>query len=148
MGEPMKIWIIIFSVIVSASSFAAVPLRIEFPPSGGKSLRAQVDSYVVALNKDMASRKNNHEKFKTLSRAVDEITMLRDNGMPQTAQDDAYMDLMVAVFESLPAEKDFKKLNCPRYENDMLNQFEPNADDTPTEPAVRPGWQALQSLCR
>lgn len=148
MGVPVKIWIIILSMIISMSSFAAVPLRIEFSPPGGKPLRTQVDNYIVALNRELASGRNNHEKFKTLSRAVDEITMLRDNSMPQTAQDDAYMDLMVAVIESLPAEKDFKRPNCLRYENDLLNQFEPNADDTPTEPAVKPGWQALQSLCR
>ncbi|MFM6928008.1 MAG: hypothetical protein ACKOX6_06055 [Bdellovibrio sp.] len=144
----MKIWIIIFIMIVSGSSFAAVPLRIEFPASHGVSLRVQVDSYVAALNKELGSNENNHEKFKVLSRVVDEITMLRDNGLPQSARDDAYMDLMVAVYESIPAEKDFKKRDCLRYENDLLNQFEPNADDAPTEPAVKPGWQALQSLCR
>ena len=144
----MKLPILILGLILSAQTFAAIPLQIEFPVRGSKSLRSQVNSYVTALNNELAQEQNRHEKFRLISRGIDDITMLRDNGMPQSAQDDAYMDLIVAVYASIPTEKDFKKRDCLRYENDLLNQFEPNADEAPSEPAVKPGWQALQVICR
>lgn len=144
----MRLKTLILGLMLSAQAFAAIPLNVEFPAHNGKSLRSQVNSYVETLNKDLAQEHNTHERFKLLARAVDDITMLRDNSMPQSASDDAYMDLMVAVYESIPSEKDFKKRDCLRYENDMLSQFEPNADENPAEPAVKPGWQALQTICR
>lgn len=144
----MRLRTLILGLALSTQTFAAIPLHGEFSFRDGKSLRSQVNSYVTTLNKELAQEKNKHEKFKLLARAVDDITMLRDNSIPQSAQDDAYMDLIVAVYESIPSEKDFKKGDCRRYENDMLNQFEPNADEMPSEPAVKPGWQALQLICR
>ncbi len=46
------------------------------------------------------------------------------------------MDLMVSVLESLPAQKQFTKRDCLKYENDLLTQYEPMAEETPQEPAV------------
>jgi hypothetical protein len=78
----------------------------------------------------------------------DQINGLRDNNNAQSSQDESYMDLMTSVLESLPTQKEFKKKNCGKYEADLLNQFDPTAEEEPSEVAVKPGWNALQSLCQ
>ncbi|WP_246845863.1 hypothetical protein [Bdellovibrio sp. ZAP7] len=120
----------------------------EIPVTSGRTLRAQVDSYVELLQKEMGLAKNNKERFRAIRRVTDEIKVVRENNMPQTAADEAYMDLMLAVFDSVPTEKNFKKSDCTRYESDILNQYEPTADIEPMEPAVKPAWFALSVLCR
>ncbi|WP_413580807.1 hypothetical protein [Bdellovibrio sp. HCB288] len=120
----------------------------EVPVYSGRSLRAQVDTYAELLQKEMQVAKNNKERFRAIRRVTDEIKVVRENNMPQSQADEAYMDLMMAVFESVPSEKNFKKGDCSRYENDMLNQYEPTADIEPVEPAVKPAWVALTTLCR
>ncbi|WP_413560487.1 hypothetical protein [Bdellovibrio sp. HCB209] len=120
----------------------------EVPVNSGRSLRAQVDSYAELLQKELLMAKGNKERFRAIRRVTDEIKVVRENNMPQSAQDEAYMDLMMAVFDSVPAEKNFKRSDCSRYENDILSQYEPTADMEPLEPAVKPAWSALTILCR
>ncbi|MBO9666512.1 MAG: hypothetical protein J7501_06820 [Bdellovibrio sp.] len=100
------------------------------------------------MDKDILNAKSTKDKYRAMNRTLDEIKALRDNTYPQSAHDEAYMDLMVSVLESVPPQSGFKKRDCLRYENNMINEFEPLADDAPQEPAVRPGWNVLQSLCR
>lgn len=120
----------------------------EIPVNSGRTIRQQVDSYAELMEKEVAAAKNNRERFRALDRVEDQIIALRENAVTQTAHDEAYMDLMLAVIDSIPAEKEFHKKDCARYEADMLNQFDPTADEGPSEPAVKPGWNALQSLCK
>lgn len=120
----------------------------EIPIASSRSLRQQVDSYVELLQKEVNSSKKKKEKFRSLNRVVREIKSLRENSAPQGAFDESHMDLLVSVFEALPEEKKFKKKDCLKYENDLLNQFEPLAEEAPEEPAVKPGWEVLRSLCQ
>lgn len=120
----------------------------EIPISSSRSLRQQVDSYVELLEKEINEAKSNKDRFHSLNHILQEIRSLRDNGAPQGAVDEAYMDLLVSVLESLPTEKKFKKTECSKYENDLISQFEPQAEEAPEEPAVKPGWSVLHSLCQ
>lgn len=120
----------------------------EIPVNSGRTLRAQVDTYAELLQKEIVMAKNNKERFRAIRRVTDEIKVVRENNMPQSAQDEAYMDLMMAVFDTVPTEKNFKKSDCSRYENEIISQFEPTADMEPMEPAVKPAWTALTVLCR
>ncbi|KHD88439.1 MAG: hypothetical protein OM95_09210 [Bdellovibrio sp. ArHS] len=113
-----------------------------------RSLRQQVDSYAELLQKEVVKAKNNQERFGSVHRVLGQIKTLRDNSAPQGALDEAHMDLMVSVLESLPQQKNFKRRDCYKYENDLVSQFEPTAEETPMEPAVQPGWNVLQSLCQ
>lgn len=122
--------------------------RREIPIFSSRSLRQQVDSYAELLQKESNSAKSNKERFSTLNRVLQGIRSLRDNSAPQGAWDEAHMDLLVSVLESLPTEKKFKKKDCLKYENDLLSQFEPLAEEAPEEPAVKPGWSVLRSLCQ
>jgi hypothetical protein len=114
----------------------------------GSNLRSQVDALTRSMNKDILNAKSAKDKYRVMGRTLDEIKSLRDNTYPQSAHDEAYMDLMVDAMESIPPERSFKKRDCARYENNMINEFEPMADEAPQEPAIQPGWHALQSLCR
>ncbi|MNL33403.1 hypothetical protein D3C87_1553140 [compost metagenome] len=58
------------------------------------------------------------------------------------------MELVLAVLDSIPRGKGFHRGDCDKYENDLINQYEPLAEDEPEEPAVKPGWNALQAICR
>lgn len=120
----------------------------EIPIRSSRSLKAQVDSYAELLQKEVIRAKNNQAKFRAVNRVLGEIRALRDNSAPQGALDEAHMDLLVAVLESLPRESQFKKRDCSKYENELLGQYEPMAEESPSEPAVTPGWNVLQSLCR
>ncbi|WP_413577863.1 hypothetical protein ACLVWU_05190 [Bdellovibrio sp. HCB290] len=120
----------------------------EIPVNSGRSLRAQVDTYLELLQKELNMSKSNKDRFRAIRRVTDEIKVVRENNMPQSAQDEAYMDLLLTVFESVPSETNFKKGDCSRYENEILNQYEPTADIEPIEPAVKPAWNALTVLCR
>ncbi|UYL07510.1 hypothetical protein B9G69_010685 [Bdellovibrio sp. SKB1291214] len=120
----------------------------EIPVNSGRSIRAQIDTYAELLQKELDMAKNNKERFRAIRRVTDEIKVVRENNMPQSAADEAYMDLMLTVFESVPTEKNFKKSDCSRYEYEILNQYEPTAEMEPVEPAVKPGWNAISSLCR
>ncbi|AFY02336.1 hypothetical protein Bdt_2654 [Bdellovibrio bacteriovorus str. Tiberius] len=111
-------------------------------------MRQQVESYTEMLEKEVGKAKNNKERYRAMNRIVGQIRSLRDNSVPQGAQDEAHMDLMVSVLESIPAEKSFKKKDCAKYENDLISQYEPTAEEAPIEPAVQPGWKVLESLCR
>lgn len=138
--------VLIAALLVHPATFAAH--NKEIPVNSGRSVRQQVDSFAELMDKEMSAAKNNKEKFRAMNRAEDQINALRDNAVTQSAQDESYMDLMVSVLDSLPEEKEFKRKDCAKYEADLLNQFDPTADDAPVEPAVKPGWLALQSLCK
>lgn len=113
-----------------------------------RSVRQQVDTLAELLEKEVSKAKNNRDRFRATNRVVGQIKSLRDNSVPQGAQDEAHMDLMVSILESLPSEKSFKKKDCPKYESDLLNQYEPTAEDVPQEPVVQPAWKILNSLCQ
>ena len=134
-----KTSLILLLVSASLTTFAAVQENLP--------VKVQVNQYAAALRKNIGSTKDNHEKFMELMRTRNAINAIRENNLTQTAADEGYMDLMVAVFDSLPTESSFKKVNCLKYENDLLTQFDPVAEGDPTEPAVKPGWAFLESLC-
>ncbi|MGZ3771119.1 MAG: hypothetical protein ACXVCP_14200 [Bdellovibrio sp.] len=146
----MKKLVMLFVWLLALYSHGAIkPFgKKEIPIESSRSLRQQVDSYSELLQKEVSSAKKNKEKFKTLHRVLQEIRSLRDNNASQEALDEAHIDLLVSVLESLPEEKKFKKKDCLKYENDLISQFEPMAEEAPEEPAVKPGWTVLRSLCQ
>lgn len=141
----MKTVILLLSVwflVLDAHGAVEVPIR------SARSLRQQVDSYAELLQKEVVKAKNTKEKYSTMNRVLEQIRSLRDNSAPQGALDESHMDLMVSVLESLPSQGKFKKKECLKYENDLINQYEPAAEEAPQEPAVKPAWTVLQSLCQ
>lgn len=115
---------------------------------GGISVRQQVESLTEKLEKEVSTAKNNKERYHAMKRTLAQIRSLRDNSLPQGAQDEAHMDLMASVFDSLPKEANFKRKDCAKYEYDLINQYEPTTEEMPQEPAVQPGWKVLASLCQ
>lgn len=148
----MKVSILVFIWILVLDAHGSIKqheqAKREIPVFSSRSLRQQVDTYAELLQKEVNIAKSNKDIYRSLNRVLQEIKSLRDNTAPQGAWDEAHMDLMVSVLESLPAEKKFKKRDCLKYENELISQFEPLADETPEEPAVRPGWSVLRSLCQ
>lgn len=134
----------IFLLVFAINVYGAV----EIPIHSSRSLRQQVDTYAEMLQKEVVTAKNKKEKYRSLTKALNQIKALRENTPTQSALDESHMDLIVSSLESLPSQSKFKKKDCGKYENDFLNQYEPGADEEPQESAVRPGWQVLQSLCR
>ncbi|MEK2646148.1 hypothetical protein [Bdellovibrio sp. BCCA] len=141
----MKSVILLFStwfLVLDAHAAIEVPVR------SSRSLRQQVDSYAELLEKEVVKAKNTKEKYSAMNRVLGQIKSLRENSAPQGALDESHMDFVVSVLESLPAQGKFKKKECLKYENDLLSQYEPTAEEAPQEPAVKPAWTVLQSLCR
>lgn len=120
----------------------------EVPVRSTRSLRQQVDSYAELLEKEVLKAKNTKEKYRVVKKVMSQIKMLRENSAPQGEQDESHMDLLVTTLEAIPPEKQFKKKECYKYESDFIDQFEPTADEAPEEPAVKPSWTVLKSLCR
>lgn len=120
----------------------------EFFMQSQRNVREQVDILIRRMESDIEKAPSDRERFRVMNQTLGKIRSLRDNSVPQGARDEAHMDLMVTVLESLPKQSAFQKKNCLRYENDLINQFEPTAEDAPQEPAVVPGWRVLESLCR
>lgn len=132
-------------IVLSLSARGAV----EVPIRTDRSVRQQVDTYAELLEKEVTKVKKVKDKYNTLVRVKNQIKSLRETSQPQGAQDEAHMDLLVSVLESLPSQKVFNKKDCEKYEAELLGQFEPVEDeDSPQNPAVRPGWSVLQSLCK
>lgn len=133
------------SFIFSADSVLAskghIPIRSD------RTLLQEVETHSELLQKKIAMSKNKKEKFSVLSSVLGQIQMLRENSPPQNASDEARINLMVSVLESLPRKSEFKKQDCAKYEEALINQFEPGADEEPQEPAVQPGWRVLKALC-
>lgn len=148
----MKLFVLVIAVVCVLDAHAIVPQQGlgagEIAVRSNRSVRQQVDTYAELLQKEVLKAKNNRDKYRAMNRVVSQIKTLRDNSVPQGAQDEAHMDLMVSVLESLPREKNFKKKDCAKYENDLISQFEPTAEDIPQEPAVQPAWKVLESLCQ
>lgn len=126
----------------SSALMAAIPQPKPF------TVRSAIESYVNGLQVDVINAKNNSERFQAINRTLEDIRALRDTAPPQNQREEGQMNLMVAVLESLPDQEDFKKVDCPIYQNDFINQYDPLAEDTPEEPAVKPGWTILESLCK
>ena len=126
----------------SSVLMAAIPQPKPF------SVRSVVESYINGLQVDVLNAKNNTDRFQAINRTLEDIRALRDTAPPQNQREEGQMNLMVAVLESLPDQEDFKKVDCPIYQNDFINQYDPLAEDTPEEPAVKPGWTILEALCR
>lgn len=137
----MKNWILTLSWLFMMDA-QGIPIE------STRSLRQQVDSYADLLQKDVAKEKNAKKKIRATKRVLGQIKALRENSAPQGPLDEAHMDLLVSVLESLPNESQFRKKNCQKYEMEFINQYEPTAEEAPQEPAVRPGWTVLQSLCQ
>ncbi|AHZ85233.1 hypothetical protein AB1A81_12555 [Bdellovibrio bacteriovorus] len=146
------IWVLSAVMVCSLDAHAIIPPEGlgagEVAIRSNRSVRQQVESYTEMLEKEVSKAKNNKERYRAMNRIVLQIRSLRDNSVPQGAQDEAHMDLLVSVLESLPAEKKFKKKDCAKYEYELINQYEPTAEESPTEPAVLPGWKVLESLCQ
>lgn len=128
--------------------FFSSALMAAIPQSKPFTVRSAVESYVNGLQVDVINAKNNSERFQAVNRTLEDIRALRNTAPPQNQREEGQMNLMVAVLESLPDQEDFKKVDCPIYQNDFINQYDPLAEDTPEEPAVKPGWKILESLCR
>ena len=146
----MKFWLLIvmLSLLVWESHGAVRKRTPEIPVQSSRSLRQVVDSYAEMLEKEVRKAKNNKERFRSHRRVLGQIRILRDNSVTQSAQDEAHMDLLVSSLEAIPEEKKFKQRECARYESDFLEQFEPTAEEAPQEPAIKPSWEVLRSLCK
>lgn len=146
----MKYWILTFSLwFLVLDAQASVRRKTpEIPVQSSRSLRQQIESHTEMLEKEVAKAKNIKERYRSLNRVLNQIKALRENAAPQDSADEAHLDLLVSALESLPGEGKFKKKDCPRYETDFLNQFEPTAEEAPQEPAVKPSWVVLESLCK
>lgn len=146
----MRTWILTLSIVVMVlDAHGSLRARIpEVPVRSPRSLRQQVDSYTEMLEKEVAKAKTSKEKFRSLARVLAQIRGLRENSSPQGALDETHMDLVLSALESLPRESRFKKKDCPKYESELIDQFEPATEDAPQEPAVKPSWAVLQSLCQ
>ena len=138
-------------VFVIATSFLDIAHGATRTPEvavrSSRTLRQQVDSYAELLQKELATAKNNKDKFRALDHSLAQIRVLRENTAPQGAVDESHMDLMVSILESLPKERQFKKKECGVYENDLVTNYEPTLEDEPKEPAVKPAWDFLKSVC-
>lgn len=128
--------------------FFSSVLMAAIPQPKAFTVRSVVESYINGLQVEVINAKNNNERFQAVNRTLEEIRALRDTAPPQSQREEGQMNLMVSVLESLPDQDNFKKRDCPIYENDFLNQYDPLADEAPEEPAVKPGWTILQSLCK
>ena len=136
--------IFLMGLFFVVTAFGAV----EIPIRTTRSIRQQVDIYGELLQKEVAKVKSVKEKYKTISRVKSQIKELRASSSPQGLQDEAHMDLLVSVLEALPEQKSFKRKDCLKYESELLVEFELVAEDKPQNPAVKTGWEVLQSLCQ
>ena len=119
----------------------------EVAVRSARPLRQQVESYVELLQKESIKAKTTKDKYRALEHSLAQIRMLRENSEPQNAKDEAQMDLLVSVLESLPKQREFKKKECPQYENELISTYEPTTEEAPKEPAVKPGWDFLRAVC-
>lgn len=142
-------WFLAFFLwlLVVEAPAAPRPRTPEIPIQSSRSLRQQVDSYAELLEKEVVKGKNSKEKYRSVKRVLGQIRALRENSSPQGALDESHMDLLVSVLESIPNEGKFKKKECEKYQSDFMDQFEPTAEEEPQNPAVKPGWTVLQSMC-
>lgn len=136
---------VVIASIYLIDAQAAISPSTSIAPSAWKY---QANVFAENLKRDLAKSKSDGERYQSLQRTIANIRSLQENNVIHDAGDSAYMDLMVAGMEAVPKESGFSKKNCKRYEYNFLNEFEPTADDEPTEPAVKPGWDMLQALCR
>ena len=144
----MKILTAVLFVVIALMLESAMAARTpEVPVRSTRTLRQQVDSYAELLQKEIGISKNAKEKFRALKHSLSQIRMIRENTAPQGAVDESHMDLMVSILESLPKEREFKRKECAVYENDLINQYDPTAEEAPTEPAVIPAYEFLKSVC-
>jgi len=139
----------ILAILMQASiAMAAIPLVEVTSSTPATGVRQQVNFYTQQLEEDLKRAQNNTERFQALNKASDQIRVLKENALTQTASDEGYMELVLAVLDSVPRGKSFHRGDCDKYENDLLNQYEPLAEDEPEEPGVKPGWNALQAICK
>ena len=145
----MKSFNMIFCILVPvfAVEFAFAARQPEVPVRSARTLRQQVDSYAELLQKEVGIAKSTKDKYQALEYSLSQIRVLRENTPTQEISDEAHMDLIVTVLDSLPKKREFKKKDCAQYQNDFVNQYEPSAEEGPKEPAVKPAWDFLQSVC-
>lgn len=128
---------------LGASSLAMAAI-----PAGIGSARLQANNQIDFWQKQISHDKTIEGKYRDFGQMLKDLHGLGDANMSKSQSDENYISVVVSVLESLPDQSSFRKDNCDRYENDFLNHFQPVADDDAMEPAVRPGWNLLESLCR
>jgi hypothetical protein len=139
------------AIVLAGALFTSWMVLAAIPPQSVTEYspaRSRADQRATLLERDMLRADSNDERMQSLNRAIADLRYMNENALRETAKDQGYMSLMVAVLDSIPKNKDFKKSDCGKYESDMLNQFEPTAEEEPDDPAVRHGWYVLQALCR
>lgn len=139
-------WTSVLIFFTATELWAALPPA-NYNPYSGTEAKVQLHIYLDKLETELNKAKTPKEKYKALNNTLTQISALRDHSLP-SADDETYIELLVTGLESLPKEMNFKKESCQRYRAEYLNQFEPLADEAPEEPAVQPGWNVLQSICR
>jgi len=137
--------LLVLSVTEAFAQSDSMRLEIVNPPSG---VRQQANYYTQELDYNLRLSHSQNEKFRAINRATIQLMVLKDNALTQTLEDEGYIELVIEVLDAVPRGKAFAKADCDKYENDLINEFEPYAEEAPLEPAVKPGWNALQALCR
>lgn len=143
----MSISLLIYLMVLGLPSDINAAIEKQKDIQSSRTLRERVDSYAELLAKETQNSKTTNDKYRAINRVLREIKTVREKNLAQNAWDEAHIELLVSVLESLPLERKFRKKDCSKYKNDLLNQYEPLAEEAPEEPAVKPGWTVLKSLC-
>jgi hypothetical protein len=141
---------IFFFVALTQIPFSSFAKGKEIPVESGRSVRQQVDTYAEFVEKEMILAKNNKERFRILKKIAGKFQGLLNKNSELSAEDQAYIQVVLKGFKELPLEKGFKKKNCSTYKAKFLSQFEPTpqAEVVPTDPALKSSWSSLNALCK
>ncbi|MFZ4403566.1 MAG: hypothetical protein ACOYOK_05630 [Pseudobdellovibrionaceae bacterium] len=120
-------------------------VELQHAPTG---LRENFKSQIKNLFEKVSSEKSVGRKLDFIATVKERLQATKSaTTSRQPEQDEIYTSLTLGALDLLPAKTDFDHKKCDSYKNQMIMQFEPTADEIPTEEAVLEVYKILESLC-
>lgn len=139
----------LFIFVVSAALLFLTPAQIwglKAAPKGSLSIRQEFDTAFANLEKNLKKEKALPKKIELVVKFRESIAKSRNASPRQFESDEVYMDLLVSTLAEFPDKIEFKKKECPTYQNKILRQLSPSESE-PVTPAVEKGLKILKLLC-
>jgi len=135
----------------AGDSLASVPVKPRsFDVVDDKSLRQYIVENVANIKKvSTSSDFSVQQKLDYIQSTVETVSKYRSTHWSRSAYVEHELDLMIKPFESFPAGGEFQAKRCDQYQNRLLLDWEPGAEDAgPSQSGVADALQTLKQICK
>ena len=140
-----------FKAAGAGETVVTAPLKPRsFDVVDDKSLRQYIVENVANIKKvSTSSSFSVQQKLDYIQSIVETVSKYRSTHWSRSAYVEHELDLMIKPFESFPVGREFQVQRCDQYQNRLILEWEPGAQDAgPSQRGVAEALQILKQICK